>query len=92
MSIDPKQPRVYFWRAEVYERQGQEEEAIQNLQAAVAIDPAFVNAYRKLAQLYRKEGKTKESVEAMSKEKAFQDGQSKRDRDSFLIEMGYPLL
>jgi len=92
LSIDPKQPRVYFWRAEVYERQGQEEEAIQNLQAAVAIDPAFVNAYRKLAQLYRKEGKTKESVEAMSKEKAFQDGQSKRDRDSFLIEMGYPLL
>jgi predicted Zn-dependent protease len=76
----------------VYERQGQQEDAIQNLQAAVAIDPAFVNAYRKLAQLYRKEGKTQEALEAMSKEKAFRDAQNKRDRDSFLIEMGYPLL
>lgn len=41
LSIDPKQPRAYFWRDEVYELQGQPETAIQDLQAAVAKDPPW---------------------------------------------------
>jgi tetratricopeptide (TPR) repeat protein len=54
LRYDPKLARTHYYLARVLEKEGRENEAIQEFQIAVAADPTSADACYSLALLYRK--------------------------------------
>lgn len=61
------QKDMYIAQAQKYVEQGQNENAVKELQNALQIDPNDANVYYTLGNLYEQMGKNKESVEAFIK-------------------------
>src|SRR5207248_7065003 len=63
LTLDPNDDESYYWRAKDLALQGRRTRAIQDLEAAVTIDPKLGQAFMELAELYSGDGQpTKASL------------------------------
>jgi tetratricopeptide (TPR) repeat protein len=56
LSLDPNDADSYYWRGKGLALQGRRTRAIQDLEAAVTIDPKLGRAFTELAELYSESG------------------------------------
>lgn len=61
ITLDPKLPMVHYLLGELYLYQSKMDQAVNNLEQEVAINPGYANGYYKLADVYLREQKFDEA-------------------------------
>ncbi len=93
LALDAHDIPGYFWRAQVLEKKGEPQRAIEDLETAIALDPKFAEAYPALARLYSAQGQAQKAAAMLEEEKKLggPDAAIGQQRQRLLRELVAPL-
>lgn len=92
LTRNPKGAQTYYWRAQVFARQGEPRKGIADLETATALQPGFAPAYSELARLYSTIGQRTKSALALAAQKKIEQSTNTDDRSRLRNDLVNPLL
>ncbi len=64
---DPDKSTAYYWRGQVFARQGTHEKAIEDMNRVLQLDPSYAKAHQMLGWIYSEAGKYDEAIQALDR-------------------------
>ena len=92
LSLNPKAAEAYYWRARALDGLSRPQEAIADLETALALQPSIFVAYSELEQLYRKVGQPEKAATTLAKQGELKATSESEDRNYFLSDLTGPPL
>jgi tetratricopeptide (TPR) repeat protein len=84
LSLDPNDADSYYWRGKSLAEQGRRANAIQDLEAAVTIEPKLRQAFTELADLYSGDGQPAKASAMRAKASALVSSRSPDDIEEYI--------
>jgi tetratricopeptide (TPR) repeat protein len=89
LSLDPNDADTYYWRGKDLALQGHRTRAIQDLEAAVTMNPKLKQAFMELAQLYSRNGQPTKALAMREKASSLAGSTSPDDIEEYIRNLQY---